>query len=304
MNDSNFHNELTLSFMFDRDINIIYDFFTCIKKLSILKNKGIFPSFTILNENNTDIPKTKMIMNYSPNFNLSVKTVNSKNSESEKYFTHKITHFNDKKVEYPIYVKYSFYSAEENKTFMTFENIYENINAPFSQNFKNYFSNHDLCRLLCTKTNNFIIDFSPKILKIESILINDSIIEIFKKRNKLIYFLSYLTSVPNKKKKIIKENNEIYLIDEKTLEKKEKIISKYYKIFDDKFEFYYQIENLSNNSITNIKLCFYQLDDKNSFVQIVESIKQQNINCKLLDNLSNINQFILLKLKNYFEKNL
>ena len=53
------HNEISISYMFNRDIELIYDFFTCIKKLSILKNIGIFPSFQLAKENNTDIINTK-----------------------------------------------------------------------------------------------------------------------------------------------------------------------------------------------------------------------------------------------------
>jgi hypothetical protein len=297
------HNEISISYMFNRDIELIYEFFTCIKKLSILKNIGIFPSFQLAKENNTDIINTKMIMKYSPNFTLSVETVNSKNTFSEKYFTQKITHYNEEKIDYPIYVKYTFYTADENKTFMTFENKYENINAPFSQVFRKFFGNHDLCYKLCSNINLFINDFSPKILKMESILINNSMIDIFKKRKKLIYFLSYLASDENKKKKIIKEKNDIYLIDNETLEKKEKISSKHYKILEDKIEYYYKLENLNNNSTTNIKLCFHKLDEKNCFVEIIELIKESNSNNKLLNNISELNQFILLKLKEFLEKN-
>ena len=307
MIESKKHNDFSITYMFNRDIELIYEFFTCIKKLSILKNIGIFPSFQLAKENDTDIINTKMIMKYSPNFNLSVKTVNSKNTFSEKYFTHKITHYNEEKIDYPIYVKYTFYSAGENKTFMTFENNYENINAPFSKIFKKFFGAHEICFNLCSNINRFINDFSPKILKMESILINNSIIDIFNKRKKLIYFLSYLTSNENEKKKIIKEKNDIYLINNETLEKKEKISSKHYKILDDKIEFYYKLENLNNNLnnnlSTNIKLCFHKLDEKNCFVEIIELIKDSNLNYKLLNNISELNQFILIKLKEYLEKN-
>ena len=289
--------------MFNRDIELIYEFFTCIKKLSILKSIGIFPSFQLTNENNTDIINTKMLMKYTPNFNLTVETVNSKKTLSEKYFTQKITHYNEEKIDYPIYVKYTFYSADENKTFMTFENYYENINAPFSKLFKKFFGNHEICFNLCSNINNFINDFSPKILKMESILINNSIIDIFKKKKKLIYFLSYLTSEENEKKKIIKEKNDIYLINNETLEKKEKITSKHYKILDDKIEFYYKLEDLNNNLNINIKLCFHKLDEKNCFVEIKELIKESNSNNKLLNNISELNQFVLIKLKKYLEKN-
>ena len=71
-------------------------------------------------------------------------------------------------------------------------------------------------------------------------------LNIFKKRKKLIYFLSYLASDENEKKKIIKEKKDIYLVNNITLEKKEKITSKNYKILDDKIEYYYNLENLSN----------------------------------------------------------
>ena len=297
------HNEITISFMFNRDIELIYEFFTCIKKLSILKNKGIFPSFYLPKENNTDIPKTNMIMKYTPNFNLSVETINSKNTFTEKYFTHKITHYNEKKVDSPIYVKYTFYSVDENKTFMTFENFYDNLNAPFSQIFKKFFGNHEICFNLCSNINNFIINFTPKILKMESIIVNNSMLNIFKKRKKLIYFLSYLASDENEKKKIIKEKNDIYLVNNITLEKKEKITSKNYKILDDKIEYYYNLENLSNNVNTNIKFNIHKLDDNNCFVEIIELIKKSKSNLKLLNNISELNKFILLKLKEFLEKN-